>query len=310
MRELEKGFEGIVRDDETHRVAKARAEYAGIKATQPTSYWASRSEDEFLAREKQTVQDRDNVVRGLVLVTMAAKEAGVVRADPKGYSTQSGGHSFGGRKADEPCCSCELVHNVYVDMGLSIRTPGWAGGTMRVSGDAGDVHDRPPAHQGARPQPPVFVRELCGSGLRDEVWAACRQLIAEDLARLEAAYDAAVLEATPAATRVAEKHAKKLDKSRERAARPDKVAKRAAEAKERARESLSKLLGNANCKGILDKWGPEELLGYLRLCQKHEYVLKELMAWSGRLPLGSKVLELEDIQAALEMAKVRDVMES
>jgi hypothetical protein len=33
------------------------------------------------------------------------------------------------------------------------------------------------------------------------------------------------------------------------------------------------------------------------------------MSWSGRNPLGSKNIELEDVTTAIEMAKVRDVME-
>jgi hypothetical protein len=118
------------------------------------------------------------------------------------------------------------------------------------------------------------------------------------------------VELFPEANRMTERHAKKLAKSRERAARPDNVAKRAQEARDRARVSLSKLMELSTFKPVIDKWSPQELLNFLKLCHDSGDILLELEGWARKLPLGAKQLQLDDIQAALDLAKVRGVMES
>lgn len=297
MRELERSVEAIVRDEEDRRVEASRKEHAR-RALDPNDWWGKQPFKE----ERPSPADRGKLVRGLALALFAAKEGVLERGEMKGYSRQDGGHPYGGRSLEGPCCRPKEAHGVYVDMGVSLKFQGHAG--LRLSGAPEEV-------RGSKETAPQYARELAGNnGLDAGLWARVAGLRQADVDGLCARYDALVAELEPAFERTAERYSKKLAKSRERAARPDVVAKRQAEARGRGRESLSKLLGNYTCKGILDKWGPEELLTYLRLCQKHGHVLRELMRWSGQNPLGSEVIELEDVTTALEMAKVRDVMDS
>jgi hypothetical protein len=297
MRDLEKAVEAIVREEEEATVKAQRAEHAK-RALDPNDWWGKRPFEE----NRLAPDAREKLVRGLALALFAAKEGVLERGEMKGCSRQEGGHPYGGRALDGLCCRPKDTHGVYVDMGLSLKFSGHAG--LRLSGAPEEV-------RGSKDSAPQYVKEIVGnSNLDAGVWKRVAALRQADVDGLCARYDALVAELEPAFERTAERYSKKLAKSRERAARPDTVAKRKAEARARGRESLSKLLGNYTCKGILDKWGPEELLTYLRLCQKHGYVLKELMRWSGQNPLGSEVIELEDVTTALEMAKVRDVMDS
>lgn len=299
MREIEKAVEAMVRQEEDARAAAARAEHAK-RALDPNDWYGKQAFKE----ERQTTEQRDALVKGVCLALFACKQAELARGEMKGYSQQTGGHPYSNdkRPLDEPCCSPKTRHGVWVDTGISMTFQGHAG--LRLSGDPSELRSTAGA-TGV----PAFVRVLA-PGCTQTLWNSASGLVQADYDALCARYDALVAELEPAADRVAEKHSKKLEKSRERAKRPEVVARREAEARARGRDSLSRLLGGPTCKGILDKWGPEDLLTYLKLCQKHEYVLKELMRWSGQNPLGSKAIELEDVTTALEMAKVRDVMDS
>jgi len=300
-------IEQIVRADRDAKLAKARAEYEHVKRTQPTNWVASRPFDEH--SHKASYGDCAEVVMSLVAVCDAVRECRVSRSEMKGFPYRSGGQSGAKRDPKEPCCDSVERHGFYTDLGLSLMTPRFGKGYIRLSGDPEDVHEVPNAMNPAVKTVPAFVKAIApyaDAGL----WAEVRKLVEPELAALEAQYDELVARIAPEADRFAERYARKLQKSRERAKRPDQVAKREAEARARARESLSGLMGGPSFKSVLDKWSAADLLGYLRLCQTDAAVLRELMSWSTKLPLGSKSLELSDVEAALELARIRDVMES
>jgi hypothetical protein len=311
------------------RIARARAEYDRMKVSAPGSYHRSFDQNEYVT----AYAARAEIVKGLVLALQIIQE-GEFKADyeMKAYTTQTGGSSWGGdrRELKDVCCSSEDWGpqggrvSAYVDMGISLHLDGRP--MMRLNGDKGDIHSTPPLYNpdgSLRKNPliPHFVRVLTGNHSHvDDIWDGVLRLLPDTVVCEDnqegyyesfcRKYDTLVAELAPRVKKHAERHVLKTEKARERAARPDVVAKREGEARARGRESLSKLLGGPRCKKILDKWGPEDLLTYLRLCQEHEMVLKALMRWSGQNPLGSRTIELEDVTNALEMAKVRDVMDS
>jgi hypothetical protein len=309
--------ERIVAGVQADKLVKGRAEYDELKRLSPMNWLASQPFDE--GRYCLGTEGSRLVVEELLHVARAAKACDIIHTASamKGYTYQFGGQAGSQRKAADPCCSGVARHGVYVDMGLTLNTPGWTDvglgpiqgrEAVRLSGDPGEVHETV-NDMTQLAVPPTYVRAICPS-VDARTWWEVRTLFEDELAALKARYDELVVKIAPDVDRFAERYSKKLARSRARSARPDNVAKREAEARTRARESLSQLMCGSTFQRILDRWSAEELLKYLRLCQTESGVLKELMLWSSRVPLGSKQIALEDVEVALELAKVRGVMES
>jgi hypothetical protein len=301
-----KQIEAVILQKQEERLDRDEAHFNQQKAAvanNPGNWFSGRSFDR---KEHRKRDQLEKLVKGFMMALWACKDGRIERGDMKGFTYSVTAGAF----TDVDCSQKRTVteskerHKVYVDVGLSLVFQGHVG--IRLSGDPDAIRAKP----GCVPQ---FVQGVLKSygvvGTEAVYWEGIIALQQEDFEGLCQRYEAVLAEIAPLADKVAEKHWRKLEKSRERATRPEVVAKREAEARARARESLSKLLGTS-AKSVLDVWTAEDILKYLRLCQKHGYILRELMTWSGQTPLGSKAIELEDVQTALEMAKVRDVMES
>ena len=258
--------------------------------------------------EKRCEEARIYQIAALVNILDAVHQANFTQDKIKAYTHKIGGDTY--HVSDSPCCSAPnpIHEGSFYDLGISLVVA--AGNCkLRLSGDDDFVNFTPSLRYC-----PLFIESYnnqckISSWMSSEVWTSIETLWADQFKLFRAEYSALAAELRPNGETLAAAHTKKIAANRARAARPDQVAKREQEARARAQASLSSLL-TVSCSSVLDKWTPEELLSYLRLCQTHGYVLRELMTWSGKTPLGSKVLELEDVVTAIEMAKVSSVMSS
>jgi hypothetical protein len=269
----------------------------------PNDYWASKPWSVIEQENRWSVAAKSEAVQSMVTFERAFTEGVIQKDDPRTYLGSQGAYWNSRRTVEPVTFPMELAHNrVHVDLGLTLCVEGKR---VRVDGSTKDVYDE-------KNFPPV-LRALAQDAAHDVLtrcWVQLEPFIRVDAQNFLTGYQEVVASIMKDADQLIEKHQKRLDKSRARAARPEVVAKREAEARTRARESLSALLTGPAAREILDEWSHDDLLGYLRLCQKHERILKELMTWSGRTPLGSKALCLEDVEVALDMAKVKTVMDS
>ena len=291
----------LIRKEEEQREIRLKAEWTTRHTNSTELNWFNIPFEKIQRAAALKPGEIDGTIRGINNFENVCLTGEFLRVAPKTYHHQVGGSEYSNRDASEVCCSTEPIGEVFCDLGISVaffEYESHSKKVLRLNGDANDLWKlftevTPMEGRNGLREHRVVIETLVGTQMTSLL---TRYLSESDLAR-------------QAAQGPALKHSRRLKKSRARALSPDAIAKREFEARARAREALSQLLG-ASCKGILDEWSPTELLGYLRLCQKHEWVLKELMTWSGRTPLGSKALCLEDIEVALDMAKVKSVMDS
>jgi hypothetical protein len=290
-------IEEILRRYDQLRVDKEEASWKQFSTTVHGTWYKPFNREESLLKNDEINKQVEVVNKALLAVKNGRFDRGEMKTRVRRYDW-----AIWNFDSKEVITSSKDRHGIYVDLGLTLMFPGHAG--IRLSGD-------PESIRGSSQNLPQFALALLkGYRVSPEAWEEIVALQPDIYESFCQQYEAILTEIEPKADAMCLKHRKKLEKSRARAARPDMVAKREMEARSRACKSLYNMLCSKKCKEILDRWNPEEFLTYLKFCQEYEYELTNLITWSHKFPLGSKVLKLEDVTTAIEMAKVCDVMNS
>lgn len=194
----------------------------------------------------------------------------------------------------------EPIGEIFIDYGISLH---YYGESFRLTGSIEEFNSLSSKYV------PFFEKLIPDEArvLTRAFWSEVYELL---YPVIEEFYNTRILPAVDSlkesATALAQKHEKKIKKARERAVRPDVVEKKESKAREKAIDSFAKEL---NILKSAD-WDPELLHAVVDLCRNKRHVVESLVSWAARNPLGSKVLRVEDVQIALNMAKAQEVMES
>lgn len=135
-----------------------------------------------------------------------------------------------------------------------------------------------------------------------------KEHVVPSIVRLRAAVCEAQIGRLPEALLKATKKAAELAKSREKARSPTVTAKRVDEARQAARKSFSGVL-HGHRRDLADVTA-QELRGLLHLATEKKWLLKELAKWAATHPAGYSAMTEEDIAESLDLARVKEVIES
>lgn len=108
----------------------------------------------------------------------------------------------------------------------------------------------------------------------------------------------------------AEKHGKKLERTRAKQKTKDFQEKRTDNLRKKAQERLSTELLKGTMAPAFSKFTPEQFFELYKLAESHYSILAELKSWQGRNPSASNVVTLEDVKLAYDLASVKVVMEA
>lgn len=151
----------------------------------------------------------------------------------------------------------------------------------------------------------AHIKKNCG--FEPSLWAAALPVFEPILKRLQNEFDVLKVSQIEKAKGLIDKKRKSVQASRIRAKRPEVVQKRNDGSKARALAVLGKVLIR-NPK-LIDL-GSEKLKELINLFLTHWYQLDDLSTWARTRPKGAGVMTVEDLEEALKLAQIAQVISS